>query len=99
MKKLAVVFALVVSGFVNAQTATEIEQYKKECNCDEKLAVEIHNSVNEINNWTNKTQTFKTFVEKNNIEKIDFLKVDCEGGEIFIFTEEINSELEADQIT
>ena len=35
-----------------------------------------------------KTQTFKTFVEKNNIEKIDFLKVDCEGGEIFIFTEE-----------
>lgn len=60
MKKLAVVLVLVVSGFVNAQTAKEIEQYKKECNCDEKLAVEIHNSVNEINSWTNKTHTFKT---------------------------------------
>lgn len=35
-----------------------------------------------------KTQTFKTFVEKNNIQKIDFLKIDCEGAEVFIFVDE-----------
>ncbi len=58
MKKLTVVFAVLVSGFVNAQTAEEIEHFKKD-DCD-KLAVEIHNSVNEINSWTNKTHTFKT---------------------------------------
>ena len=34
-----------------------------------------------------KTVTFKDFVTKNNISKIDFLKVDCEGGEEFIFNE------------
>jgi autotransporter strand-loop-strand O-heptosyltransferase len=32
--------------------------------------------------------TFKHFVEKYNIEKIDFLKTDCEGGEYDIFTED-----------
>ena len=32
--------------------------------------------------------TFKTFVETNNIETIDLLKIDCEGGEYFIFTSE-----------
>lgn len=35
-----------------------------------------------------KTITFKTFLEKNNIAKIDFLKLDCEGGELFVFVEE-----------
>lgn len=34
-----------------------------------------------------KTITFKDFIIKNNISKIDFLKVDCEGGEEFIFNE------------
>ena len=29
--------------------------------------------------------TFKTFIQENNIEKIDFLKTDCEGGEYDIF--------------
>lgn len=32
--------------------------------------------------------TFKDFIKENNIEKIDFLKIDCEGGEYSIFTEE-----------
>jgi len=32
--------------------------------------------------------SFKEFVENNCIEKIDFLKTDCEGGEYLIFTEE-----------
>jgi FkbM family methyltransferase len=34
-----------------------------------------------------KTLTFKDFIAKNKISKIDFLKVDCEGGEEFIFNE------------
>jgi FkbM family methyltransferase len=31
---------------------------------------------------------FKKFVENNCIDRIDFLKVDCEGGEYLIFTDE-----------
>ena len=34
------------------------------------------------------TTTFKTFIEQNNIERIDFLKTDCEGGEYDIFNDE-----------
>ena len=33
-----------------------------------------------------KVKRFKTIIEENNIEKIDFLKTDCEGGEYGIFT-------------
>lgn len=58
MIKLTVVFAIVLSGFVNEQTVEEIKQFKKD-DCD-KLAAEIQNSVNEINSLTNKKHTFKT---------------------------------------
>lgn len=34
------------------------------------------------------TTTFKNLVNHYNIKNIDFLKVDCEGGEYFIFTKE-----------
>lgn len=34
------------------------------------------------------TRTFKHFIHTNNIVHIDFLKVDCEGSEVFIFIEE-----------
>jgi autotransporter strand-loop-strand O-heptosyltransferase len=34
------------------------------------------------------TVTFKYFIENAGIEKIDFLKIDCEGGEYDIFTED-----------
>jgi FkbM family methyltransferase len=34
------------------------------------------------------TITFKNFITKNKIAQIDFLKVDCEGSEVFIFIEE-----------
>jgi FkbM family methyltransferase len=34
------------------------------------------------------TITFKNFIHKNKIAYIDFLKVDCEGSEVFIFIEE-----------
>jgi FkbM family methyltransferase len=32
--------------------------------------------------------TFKTYIEQNNIQKIDFMKLDCEGGEYDIFNDE-----------
>ena len=43
--------------------------------------------------WDNEVQTcraltFKEFIEQNRLFKIDFLKVDCEGGEYDIFSEE-----------
>lgn len=34
------------------------------------------------------TMRFKTFIDLYSIQKIDFLKTDCEGGEYFIFNEE-----------
>jgi hypothetical protein len=34
------------------------------------------------------TLTFNDFIKQNRLNKIDFLKVDCEGGEYDIFTEE-----------
>lgn len=40
--------------------------------------------------WNKKEEgigiTFKTLIRENNIDKIDFLKTDCEGGEYDIFT-------------
>jgi FkbM family methyltransferase len=37
---------------------------------------------------TFKTKTFKDFISENNIHHIHFFKIDCEGGEYDIFTEE-----------
>jgi FkbM family methyltransferase len=34
------------------------------------------------------TITFKELIDENQIDKIDFLKIDCEGGEYDVFTEE-----------
>jgi FkbM family methyltransferase len=34
------------------------------------------------------TTTFKNIIEENNITRVDFLKIDCEGGEYSIFTKE-----------
>ena len=60
MKKLAVVLVVVVSGFVNGQTAEDIEQYKKACDCDVTLSSDTYNSISELDNWFNNTHTFKT---------------------------------------
>ena len=43
------------------------------------------------------TITFKDFIHKNTIAYIDFLKVDCEGSEVFIFIEE-NTEFFSTQV-
>lgn len=37
-----------------------------------------------------KCLSFKDFISKYKIEKIDFLKIDCEGGEYFVFNDEEN---------
>ena len=37
---------------------------------------------------TYKSKTFKKILQENNIDHIDFLKIDCEGGEYNVFTEE-----------
>jgi len=52
--------------------------------------VELSNSDNIFSHIGNSysTITFKKFVEDNNISSIDFLKIDCEGGEYEIFNEE-----------
>ena len=60
MKKLAVVLAVVVSGFVNAQDAYDIDQYKRDCDCDSTMAVGIYNLITSVKNWENNTHTFKT---------------------------------------
>lgn len=49
--------------------------------------------LNDVYGSTNKssevqTITFKTFIKRFNIQKIDFLKTDCEGGEYDIFNKE-----------
>jgi FkbM family methyltransferase len=46
----------------------------------------IHIYCNEGDEY--ETITFKQLIEENQINKIDFLKIDCEGGEYDIFTEE-----------
>ncbi len=35
-----------------------------------------------------RTFTFQTFLKENNIDKIDFIKTDCEGGEYYLFRDE-----------
>lgn len=45
-------------------------------------------TVEESNEKPVRTMTWKTFVEQNQIEHINFFKIDCEGGEYAIFNEE-----------
>ena len=55
-------------------SATLIESENKNMNHKSVIAVKVN--------------TFKNFLQENAISKIDFLKIDCEGGENFIFVEE-----------
>jgi len=47
---------------------------------------EVYGSVNKLE--VVESMTFKTFIKEYNIQKIDFLKTDCEGGEYGIFNRE-----------
>ena len=73
-------------------------------NCSEKLLSNSDTSITYINNGIVNNNddkinvfgsdknfipiTFKQLIEKYSITKIDYMKVDCEGGEYSIFTEE-----------
>jgi FkbM family methyltransferase len=56
--------------------------------CSKITEANIKNSFTDIKIIPVETITFKDFIQKNNISKIDYLKVDCEGGESFIFNYE-----------
>ena len=49
---------------------------------------EINNTCHEENLRTVPSVKFSTFIKENNIDRIDFLKSDCEGGEYDIFNDE-----------
>lgn len=53
----------------------------------------VYDHTNKTMNWTknittNNSITLKTFVQQYKLDRIDFLKIDCEGGEYDVFTEE-----------
>jgi FkbM family methyltransferase len=52
-------------------------------NNDNEIVTEVYGEKNEFKKVPSKT--FKTFIKENNIDKIDFLKTDCEGGEYDVF--------------
>jgi FkbM family methyltransferase len=54
---------------------------------ENKQLIGPHNIYGNIGD-TYKTITFKKLIEDYNISHIDFLKIDCEGGEYEVFTEE-----------
>ena len=56
--------------------------------CSKITEANIKNTFTDVKTIQIKTITFKNFIEKNKISKIDYLKVDCEGGEAFIFKDE-----------
>lgn len=62
---------------VNNKVSGSAQLINAEAFCEEK------NNLIEV-----KTNTFANFIKENNIERIDYLKVDCEGGENFIFNKE-----------
>ena len=65
----------IINKAISSQNADNIDLPNSHC-----IFNHIGDSYNSI--------TFKKFIEDNNISNIDFLKVDCEGGEYEIFNEE-----------
>lgn len=53
-----------------------------------KESLKNNNTIVFGNNKKFETISFKDIIERYNIKKINFLKIDCEGGEYSIFTEE-----------
>ena len=54
----------------------------------QKLAKQKKTDFKYHNNQKIQVKTFKTFIKENEIDRINILKVDCEGGELFVFNEE-----------
>jgi len=72
----------------NGLSELEIPFNSDTSGCSKITEANIKNSSTDIKTIPIETITFKNFIEKNNISKIDYLKVDCEGGETFIFNYE-----------
>ena len=72
----------------NGLSELEIPFNSDTSGCSKITEANIKNSSTDIKTIQIETITFKNFIEKNNISKIDYLKVDCEGGETFIFNYE-----------
>jgi len=71
-------------------TFLQIDQNSITSGCSKILESEA-NTKDHYNNaaiLSVKTITFKNFIKINKIDFIDFLKIDCEGGEVFIFVDE-----------
>jgi autotransporter strand-loop-strand O-heptosyltransferase len=62
---------------INNRMSGEAQLINAEAFCKEK------NNFIEV-----KTNTFANFIKENNIHTVDYLKVDCEGGENFIFNKD-----------
>lgn len=74
----------------NGETFLQIDQNSITSGCS-KILDSKANAQNHYDNSTNisvKTITFQNFIKINKIDFIDFLKIDCEGGEVFIFIDE-----------
>jgi len=69
--------------FLNNYAITGEDNLNSPINLDSVLSFDN----TESNKFTN-TIKFKTYIDNKNIEKIDFLKIDTEGGEWDVFTEE-----------
>ena len=77
---------------------TLIETLRRNVECDKVTFIEKAIADVECDNipedgygcirGTYDTDTFKNIIQKNGIHKIDFMKIDCEGGEYSVFTEE-----------
>lgn len=51
---------------------------------DNEVITEVYGEVRDFKSVP--SRKFSTFIKENNIEKIDFLKTDCEGGEYNVFS-------------
>lgn len=72
---------------LNGMPITIINSAISNDNDDDKQLIGPHNIYGNIGDRF-KTITFKKFIEDYNIQEIDFLKIDCEGAEYQVFTEE-----------
>lgn len=69
----------------------DVEIFEKALGAETKLNVPFDGWCYDDNKEappTMDTITFKDFLKDNNIDKIDFIKTDCEGGEYYLFREE-----------
>ncbi len=70
-------------GAINGESSINIE---KSSGTNTLVGNENISNINSIGTETVVTTTFNNFISEYNISHIDFFKVDCEGGELDLFT-------------